>query len=114
LNLKIFQNPSLHLLFFQTKTFSDKKIEEILKEGESDFSRIRCPICKWQPKATSRWFCADCGYPEYFSNGCGAYWNTFETQGKCPGCQHQWRWTSCLSCSEWSLHVDWYLKETEL
>jgi hypothetical protein len=41
-------------------------------------------------------------------DGCGARWNTFTTRGKCPGCRHQWQWTSCLRCLGWSLHEDWY------
>ncbi|HVO91660.1 MAG TPA: GIY-YIG nuclease family protein [Terriglobales bacterium] len=79
----------------------------------SDFGRIRCPRCKWQPKMAHRWFCAPCDYPEYFSGGCGACWNTFATRGRCPGCGHRWRWTACLSCEEWSLHADWYEKKIE-
>ncbi|MGH7887706.1 MAG: hypothetical protein ACREPG_07560, partial [Candidatus Binatia bacterium] len=42
-----------------------------------DFSRIRCPLCRWQPKPSHRWFCASCEYPEFFDDGCGACWNTF-------------------------------------
>lgn len=106
------QNLSLNLLFFQKETFSDKKIEEVLEKDKGDFSRIRCPICKWHPKASSRWFCGDCGHPEYFFDGCGTGWNTFETGGKCPGCKHQWLWTSCLSCGEWSLHKNWYKEKS--
>ena len=30
---------------------------------------------------------------------------------KCPGCAHQWVWTSCPQCHEWSLHDDWYAEE---
>jgi hypothetical protein len=73
-----------------------------------DFSRIRCPLCKWQPKPAHRWFCASCSYPEFFDAGCGTCWNTFTTRGRCPGCNHQWRWTACLNCAQWSLHADWY------
>src|SRR6266550_7864627 len=74
----------------------------------ADFNRIRCPLCKWQPKPSHRWFCAPCDYPEFFADGCGACWNTFTTRGRCPGCRHQWRWTACLNCGGWSLHADWY------
>lgn len=89
--------------------------EEILKtveleKDETDFSRIRCPLCRWQPDPASRWFCADCDFPEYFYGGCGAMWNTFETSGRCPGCRHRWRWTSCLRCGGWARHKDWYQK----
>ncbi|MGI9054625.1 MAG: hypothetical protein ACR2F2_02350 [Pyrinomonadaceae bacterium] len=89
--------------------------EEILKtfneeKDKTDFQRIRCPLCKWQPDSSSRWFCADADAPEFFYGGCGAMWNTFETRGKCPGCNHQWRWTSCLRCGCWARHEDWYQK----
>jgi hypothetical protein len=77
-----------------------------------DFSRIRCPLCKWQPKPSHRWFCAPCDSPEFYADGCGAYWNTFATRGRCPGCSHQWRWTACLNCEGWSLHEDWYENES--
>ncbi|MGI8668550.1 MAG: hypothetical protein ACR2J3_01750 [Aridibacter sp.] len=86
-----------------------KIIVEKLLEDETDFSRIRCPHCKWQPKASSIWFCSDCDFPEYFYGGCETAWNSFNTRGKCPGCNHKWRWTSCLSCGEWALHEKWYV-----
>ncbi len=78
-----------------------------------DFSRIRCPLCEWQPKPLHRWFCAPCDYPEFFDDGCGTCWNTFNTGGHCPGCGHQWRWTACLNCEAWSLHADWYENESK-
>src|SRR5216684_7437292 len=28
-----------------------------------EFSRVRCPLCKWRPNASSRWYCGDCDYP---------------------------------------------------
>ncbi|HZS05572.1 MAG TPA: hypothetical protein VFD58_12100 [Blastocatellia bacterium] len=88
-------------------------IVEQSDDGEPDFSHIRCPLCRWQPDASSLWYCGDCPSPEYFFDGCGTMWNTFETRGLCPGCGHQWRWTGCLSCAGWSLHEDWYTKETD-
>lgn len=93
--------------------------EEILKnieldeEKADDFSRIRCPLCKWSPDKSSRWMCADCDAPEYFYGGCWTSWNTFETRGLCPGCNHQWRWTSCLRCAGWSKHEEWYVKKID-
>ena len=85
--------------------------EELIEteEGEPEFSRIRCPLCEWEPKPSSRWTCWDCAYPEYYFNGCGTSWNTFNTRGKCPGCGHQWEYTACLRCNGWSLHQDWYV-----
>jgi hypothetical protein len=72
------------------------------------FGGIRCPLCSWRPSLSSRW-CCNCGdTPEPFFEGCGMVWNTFSTQGCCPGCSHQWRWTSCLRCGKSSLHKDWY------
>ena len=98
---------------FQRSRAQEEIIDEALQviDEESDFSRIRCPLCQWQPDSSSRWACSDCGHPEYFYNACGMVWNTFATGGRCPGCGHQWRWTSCLNCWEWSLHEDWYTKE---
>lgn len=96
------------------KNLNPDEIIEKLKQKEkepTDFSHIRCPHCRWQPKVSSRWFCSDCDFPEFYYNGCETAWNTFETRGKCPGCQHIWRWTSCLACSQWSLHEDWYQQE---
>jgi hypothetical protein len=69
---------------------------------------IRCPLCQWRPAAHSRWCCECLGTPEPFFEGCGTVWNTFDTGGRCPGCQHQWRWTTCLDCGVASLHDDWY------
>ncbi|MDQ3322670.1 MAG: hypothetical protein M3525_09630 [Acidobacteriota bacterium] len=105
----------IYLRFFVFYLFQKSLISEnnyqsdVESEDETiDYSRIRCPLCNWQPKASSRWFCADAGFPEYYFNGCGAMWNTFATGGVCTGCNHRWRWTTCLRCAEWSRHEDWY------
>ena len=82
-------------------------------EEEDAFSHIRCPRCAWRPSVASRWACYCLGTPEPPFDACGTVWNTFSTGGRCPGCHHQWRWTSCLRCGEWSLHVDWYVSKTE-
>jgi hypothetical protein len=79
------------------------------RDDEEAFSRIRCPLCAWQPHPSSRWRCARVDAPEGFPGGCGTSWNTFSTRGRCPGCQHQWRWTKCLRCDDWSLHEAWYV-----
>ena len=50
--------------------------------------------------------------PEPPFDFCLTSWNTFATHGRCPGCRHQWIWTSCLRCEEWSLHEDWYERKT--
>lgn len=67
------------------------------KKGKPRDPRIRCPLCKWQPRKSSRWAC-DCGHA----------WNTFDTAGLCPGCGKQWLDTICLACHGWSKHRDWY------
>jgi hypothetical protein len=82
-------------------------------EDKADFNRIRCPLCKWRPERSNRWYCGDCDYPEYFYDGCGTSWNTFITRGRCPGCNHQWRWTICLRCQRWSRHEEWYENKPE-
>ena len=75
------------------------------------FSRIRCPLCAWQPEPSTLWACECQGTPEPTFRSCGTLWNTFATGGKCPGCAHQWKWTSCPRCEQWSLHQDWYSEE---
>ncbi len=114
---------TLRRAYLQTIIFSlfqkDLIQKEVLKNVEKDedetvdFSRIRCPLCRWQPTASSRWFCADAGFPEYFFDGCGAMWNTFANGGVCVGCHHRWRWTTCLRCAQWSPHDDWYAEKTD-
>jgi len=94
---------------FQERLKPSETADSAISSGKvQDFSRIRCPSCRWQPNASSRWYCGDCDYPEYFFKGCGTAWNTFATQGRCPGCGHQWRWTVCLRCFRWSHHEQWY------
>jgi hypothetical protein len=80
-----------------------QELEEKLSRG-----RIRCPLCAWQPSASSRWACGNSKSPENFDAGCGHVWNTFDTGGVCPGCGHRWQWTACLACGGWSRHEDWY------
>jgi len=77
-------------------------------DGDEALGGIRCPLCGWRPSAGDRWSCISAGTPEPFFGGCGTVWNTFSTRGRCPGCNHQWQWTTCLKCHEHSLHVDWY------
>jgi hypothetical protein len=76
--------------------------------GESAFARIRCPVCAWQPSASSLWCCASVNTPEPPFDACGTFWNTFDTEGLCPGCAHQWVWTTCLRCGVASRHAEWY------
>jgi hypothetical protein len=60
---------------------------------------ICCPNCKWEPRSTDHWMCEP---------SCGWAWNTFDTGGVCPQCGKSWEETQCLSCHQWSRHVDWY------
>ena len=69
---------------------------------EPEYTRIRCPLCEWQPQKSDRWLC---------DPGCQHYWNTFETAGICPSCTKEWEWTACLRCGGWSLHEAWYERE---
>jgi len=69
------------------------------RQDDKDYSRIRCPQCRWQPDKHSRWTC---------NPGCGHSWNTFETRGLCPDCGKKWFQTACLHCSAWSPHEEWY------
>ena len=80
----------------------------IIDDDDTSFQKIRCPLCEWRPSASSTWCCYNDDTPEPPFPWCGTHWNTFSTAGRCPGCQHQWKWTSCLRCNGWSLHDDWY------
>jgi hypothetical protein len=107
-----FYRLAIALSLFQKSLLPEEAITEDIEldDEETDFNGIRCPLCQWQPDASSLWGCYDCGFPEYFFDGCGMSWNTFATRGVCPGCGHQWRWTSCLRCWGWSLHEEWYVE----
>ena len=100
-------------LFQERAKPKDSILGALEKEQATDVSRIRCPLCGWKPNASSRWYCGDCDYPEYYYGGCGTAWNTFATRGLCPGCAHQWRWTICLRCCGWSRHEEWYRETSD-
>jgi hypothetical protein len=99
-------------LFKDDRAIRNVTIPDSRHEEDEPFGEIRCPLCGWRPLASSRWYCAGAGTPESGFTGCGTSWNTFLTRGRCPGCDHQWKWTSCHQCKEWSLHEDWYAAET--
>lgn len=103
-------HPSLAPWSLRGNLPADLHVDMDARSDENDlgFDRIRCPLCFWQPNATSLWRCACVNTPEVFFNACGTIWNTFATRGRCPGCQHQWKWTGCLWCGLSSLHEDWY------
>jgi hypothetical protein len=84
-------------------------VDEADDERTDIFSGIRCPHCGWRPSDESRWACDwHDETPEPRFESCGTVWNTFGTRGRCPVCGHQWQWTSCLRCGQWSPHEDWY------
>jgi len=87
---------------------ADQIIADVLDEEEEGLNGIRCPRCEWRPSSSSRWCCECVDGPEPPFDGCGMVWNTFSTRGRCPRCSHQWRFTSCLRCHEWSPHDAWY------
>lgn len=108
-------HPSRTIWLFR-KSLATETIDYKLAQPDEEailFQRIRCPLCSWQPTPRDLWVCTDCGPPEYFFAGCGTTWNTFMTRGLCPGCAHQWRYTSCLRCWGLSLHEDWYTADKE-
>lgn len=101
------------LLFFRRADETDEPISE-LDNADVGLAGIRCPQCKWRPNKWSLWYCGPVGHPEYYFDGCGTEWNAFDTAGLCPNCRHQWVWTACLRCGEWSKHADWYEDDREL
>src|SRR5262249_46782177 len=102
---------SLHLLVRHDRSPSKTVIDKPDLTHDEPFEGIRCPRCAWRPVASSRWCCYCTGTPEPPFDACGAVWNTFTTKGRCPGCGHQWQWTSCHRCGEFSHHEDWYAKQ---
>src|SRR5688572_1664195 len=96
----------------QQVTIDDRVVLTPGVDEREAFKGIRCPLCAWQPDSSSRWCCEPTQSPEPPFPGCLTVWNTFATHGRCPGCSHQWSWTSCLRCQGWSLHLDWYEPES--
>jgi hypothetical protein len=99
------------MMWQMLKRQADDDVRQNTKDKEGDREgvfRIRCPLCFWQPSASSRWTCVRQSTPEPPFNACGTAWNTFDTRGKCPGCGHQWIWTTCLHCRVASRHDEWY------
>ncbi len=115
-NRNLIRQLTILFALFQKGTMPTDKLGTGIQRDDNDsaYNRIRCPICKWRPNAYSRWYCSgdEDSPPEYYA-GCGTSWNTFDTHGVCPGCDHQWAWTDCLSCYGCSLHEDWYADEED-
>ena len=99
---------SAYLLLKDDRSARDLGVDLSELERDGELRGIRCPLCGWCPSASSRWCCDRVASPEPFFEPCGTEWNTFATRGRCPGCGHQWKWTSRLRCGGWSLHDDWY------
>jgi hypothetical protein len=97
---------SLQLL--KEREAPEQIVDERSEDEDEALQGIRCPRCSWRPSASSRWTCLWLDTPEPYFDACGTVWNTFTTRGRCPGCSHQWVYTSCLRCDQWSLHNDWY------
>ena len=60
--------------------------------------RVMCPCCDAIPDGDARWQC------EF----CWCAWNTFDTRGRCPGCDFTFPATFCPSCRRTTRHRDWY------
>ena len=97
------------MMFLKGARQSEHIVEdEVTDQRDDEMEGIRCPHCRWRPAASDRWCCISFGTPEPPFESCGSSWNTFATHGICPGCSHQWKWTLCLRCQQWSLHDAWY------
>jgi hypothetical protein len=58
-----------HILLELKKSDSTKfdlKVIEKFEDAPTDFSKIRCPVCTWQPRPFDRWICTDVDAPEFF------------------------------------------------
>ena len=97
------------LLFKPGRTAGTIIAPETRLDEDDQFEGVRCPCCSWRPSSHDLWSCvSETGGPEPPFRSCGTSWNTFATHGQCPGCSHQWEWTLCLRCHQWSRHVEWY------
>ena|GEM_PF-448725 len=80
--------------------FTSTRNYEVMKQRNTEV-RIACPKCDWAPDGGAYWSCT-----------CGYVWNTFDTGGRCPRCEKQWKKTQCIphrgGCYSWSFHEDWY------
>jgi hypothetical protein len=67
-----------------------------------DGTYVSCPKCGWEPDENCRWVC----------DVCRTSWNTFETHGKCQGCDKVFIDTQCIrrrgGCGQMSLNSEWY------
>ena len=79
------------------RRLSAAEIEKVLGP---ELPGIRCPKCQWKPRVKVLWSCK-----------CGHRWNTFDTRGLCPECEHQWELTGCLQCGAMSPHLEWYVEK---
>jgi len=79
------------------RRLSAAEIEKVLGP---ELPGIRCPKCQWKPRVKVLWSCE-----------CGHRWNTFDTRGLCPECEHQWELTGCLQCGAMSPHLEWYVEK---
>jgi hypothetical protein len=66
---------------------------------------IACPGCGLSPRVGTMWVCAP--------DGCGAAFDTFATQGRCPNCDARFTWTQCPHCHRSSAHEAWYVVSVE-
>jgi len=102
------------LRLLKSATPSHDDVETVIRKSTDESTlRIRCPQCYWQPTPSSRWCCVVSGTPEPYFEGCHTIWNTFDTRGRCPGCAHQWMWTTCHRCEQASLHEHWYEEDED-
>lgn len=63
--------------------------------------RVMCPSCAWIPDGKDHWGCEHCD---------GDAFNTFETGGTCPHCEHTFEETWCPQC-EHSAPYEWWWPE---
>ncbi len=59
---------------------------------------LRCPACLTPPPAVPAWTCT-----------CGARFDTFATQARCPRCQRIFEQTQCLACGRQAPLAAWRL-----
>jgi predicted amidophosphoribosyltransferase len=56
-----------------------------------------CPTCLWEPPAQTAWSC----------DHCSVKFNTFKTNGVCPGCGKPKNKLGCPVCKRATAYDDW-------
>ena len=73
--------------------------------NKENLQKIRCPKCK---RNQDSGFSSNIQSPSWVCDNCSWTFDTFAFHGICPKCKYQHKETMCLTCEEFSNHLDFY------